>query len=63
MPKNIVSKELLGLGGSMKKTVSAVKYGLETLGVTPDKLFSLIESSKGFELDLLNGYTQEDYGR
>ena len=47
----------------MKKTVSAVKYGLETLGVTPDKLFSLIESSKGFELDLLNGYTQEDYGR
>ena len=39
----------------MKKTISAVKYGLETLGVTPDKLFSMIESSQG--------YVGDDYNR
>ena len=39
----------------MKKTISAVKYGLETLGVTPDKLFGMIESSQD--------YTGDDYGR
>lgn len=39
----------------MKKTVDAIKYGLETLNITPKELFSLIESSKG--------YTGSDYSR
>lgn len=39
----------------MRNYVSAVKYGLETLGVLSDQLFQLIESSKG--------YTGEDYDR
>ena len=33
----------------MKKTKSAVKYGIETLKLTPDELFKLIESSQGYE--------------
>lgn len=33
----------------MKKTVDAIKYGLETLNITPKAMFSLIESSKGYE--------------
>lgn len=39
----------------MNNTVEAVKYGIETLKVTPDAMFSLIESS--------NGYTGDDYNR
>lgn len=39
----------------MKKTKSAVKYGIETLKVSPDELFKLIESSQG--------YNGSDYSR
>lgn len=39
----------------MKKTKSAVKYGMETLKLSPDELFKLIESSQG--------YDGEDYPR
>lgn len=39
----------------MKKTVDAVRYGIETLGLTPEEFFSLIESSKD--------YQGADYGR
>lgn len=39
----------------MKKTVSAVKYGMRVLKLTPDELFKLIESS--------NGYSGDDYAR
>ena len=39
----------------MRNTREAVRYGIETLGVSPDKMFALIESS--------NGYQGEDYGR
>ena len=39
----------------MQKTKEAIKYGLETMGVTPKEMFSLIESS--------NGYEGEDYNR
>lgn len=39
----------------MKKTKSAVKYGMETLRLSPDELFKLIESSRG--------YSGEDYSR
>ena len=33
----------------MKKTKSAVKYGMETLKLSPDELFKLIESSQGYD--------------
>lgn len=39
----------------MQKTKSAVRYGMETLKLSPDELFKLIESSKG--------YDGEDYNR
>lgn len=39
----------------MKKAKSAIKYGMETLKLSPDELFKLIESSKG--------YSGEDYSR
>ena len=39
----------------MKNTKEAIRYGIDTLGVSSDKLFSLIESS--------NGYQGEDYQR
>lgn len=39
----------------MKKTKSAIRYGMETLKVSPDVLFKIIESSKG--------YDGEDYSR
>lgn len=39
----------------MKKCLSAVRYGLETLGVSSDRLFHLIETSRG--------YDGEDYDR
>lgn len=39
----------------MRNTQEAVRYGIETLGVSPDRMFALIESS--------NGYSGEDYGR
>ena len=39
----------------MKNTIDAIKYGLETLNVTPKEMFSLIESS--------NGYDGDDYKR
>lgn len=39
----------------MKNTVEAIKYGIQTLGVSPEEMFSLIESSEG--------YTGEDYSR
>lgn len=39
----------------MKNTMDAIKYGLETLDVTSKELFSLIESS--------NGYDGDDYKR
>ena len=39
----------------MNKTVDAIKYGLETLNISPKGMFSLIESSKG--------YTGTDYNR
>lgn len=39
----------------MKKAKSAIKYGMETLKLSPDELFKLIESSKG--------YDGEDYSR
>ena len=39
----------------MKNTREAIRYGIETLGVTPEEFFSLIESS--------NGYSGDDYGR
>ena len=35
----------------MKKCLSAVRYGLETLGVSSDKLFHLIETSRGYDGD------------
>lgn len=35
----------------MRDTREAVRYGIETLGVSPDKMFSLIESSEGYEGD------------
>ena len=35
----------------MKNTLDAIKYGLDTLKVTPKELFSLIESSKGYDGD------------
>lgn len=33
----------------MKNTVEAVRYGIETLKVSPNEMFSLIESSQGYE--------------
>lgn len=39
----------------MKNTVEAVKYGMETLKVSPNEMFSLIESSQG--------YSGDDYNR
>lgn len=39
----------------MKKAKSAVKYGMEVLKLSPDELFKLIESSRG--------YTGDDYNR
>lgn len=39
----------------MKNTVEAVKYGIDTLRVSPNEMFSLIESSQG--------YTGDDYKR
>lgn len=39
----------------MKNTVEAVKYGIETLRVSPNEMFSLIESSQG--------YVGDDYRR
>lgn len=39
----------------MKKTVQAVEYALDSLHISPDSLFKLIETSQG--------YTGEDYGR
>lgn len=33
----------------MKKTKSAVKYGMETLKLSPDELFKIIESSQGYD--------------
>ena len=35
----------------MKNTKDAIRYGIETLNVTPKELFSLIESSKGYDGD------------
>ena len=35
----------------MKNTIDAIKYGLETLDITPKKMFSLIESSRGYDGD------------
>lgn len=39
----------------MKNAKEAIRYGIETLGVSPDEMFGLIESSKG--------YDGEDYSR
>lgn len=39
----------------MKVANEAIRYGIETLGVSPDEMFSLIESS--------NGYDGDDYKR
>ena len=39
----------------MNKVKDAIRYGIETLGVTPEMMFNLIESS--------NGYAGEDYSR
>lgn len=39
----------------MKNTKDAIRYGIETLGVTPEEMFSLIESSEG--------YSGDDYSR
>ena len=39
----------------MKNTMEAIKYGLETMGITPKEMFSLMESS--------NGYEGEEYNR
>ena len=35
----------------MKKTTQAIKYALEELHLTPDKLFQLIESAQGYTGD------------
>lgn len=35
----------------MRKTIQAIKYALEELHLTPDKLFQLIESAQGYEGD------------
>ena len=35
----------------MRNTLDAIKYGLETLNITPKDMFSLIESSNGYEGD------------
>lgn len=35
----------------MKNTKDAIKYGIETLKVSPDEMFSLIESSRDYEGD------------
>ena len=40
---------------NMKHIKDIIRYGVETLHVTPEQLFSLIESS--------NGYDGEDYKR
>lgn len=39
----------------MKNTIEAIKYGMDVLKVSPNKMFSLLESSQG--------YTGDDYGR
>lgn len=39
----------------MKNTIEAIKYGMDVLKVSPNKMFSLIESSQG--------YNGSDYGR
>jgi hypothetical protein len=36
----------------MKKCISAVRYGLETLKVSSDRLFNLIETSRGYTGDI-----------
>ena len=33
----------------MNNVVEAVRYGVETLGISPDEMFSLIKSSEGYE--------------
>ena len=38
----------------MRKAKSAVMYGMETLRVSPDELFKLIESSQGYDGDDYN---------
>lgn len=35
----------------MRNTKDAIRYGIETLGVTPEEMFSLIESSEGYSGD------------
>lgn len=35
----------------MKNTKDAIRYGMETLNITPEEMFSLIESSEGYEGD------------
>ena len=35
----------------MKNTKDAIRYGIETLGVTPEEMFNLIESSEGYSGD------------
>lgn len=35
----------------MKKCIGAVRYGIETLGVSPDAMFNLISTSKGYSGD------------
>ena len=41
-------------GCVLKNTLDAIRYGLETLHVTPKELFSLIESSNGYDGDNYN---------
>lgn len=43
---------MAGAKKSMRKTVGAVQYGIETLGISPDALFNLISSSKGYDGDV-----------
>lgn len=37
---------------AMKKAISAVRYGIETLKVSPDEMFNLISASRGYNGDV-----------
>lgn len=44
----------------MKNTMDAIKYGLETMNITPKEMFNLIESSKGYDGDDYNRWLSNE---
>lgn len=48
---NFKGEKKKGVVTLMKSTIDAVRYGIETLHISPDEMFSLIESSNGYEAD------------